>query len=93
MSPLPALLLTMVSSRDPRAMRASMSSDGMPAVPNPPIMTVAPSNTSATAASADPTVLSIKVLSSFCVGSSAVRTVGFAVILDKLCDHRTVVRL
>src|SRR5437660_12601001 len=36
-----------------------MSSDGMPAVPKPPIITVAPSPISATAAAAVPTVLSI----------------------------------
>ena len=53
-SPLPALLLTMVRSRAPCAISASISSDGMPAVPKPPIITVAPSCTSATAASGDP---------------------------------------
>ena len=42
-SPLPALLLTMVRSRAPCAISASISSDGMPAVPKPPIITVAPS--------------------------------------------------
>jgi hypothetical protein len=36
-SPLPALLLTTVSSRAPCSIRPSMSSLGMPAVPKPPI--------------------------------------------------------
>jgi hypothetical protein len=40
---LPALLLTMVSSRAPWAISASISAAGMPALPKPPIMTVAPS--------------------------------------------------
>jgi hypothetical protein len=38
-----ALLLTIVRSRAPCSISASMSSDGMPAVPKPPIITVAPS--------------------------------------------------
>jgi endonuclease/exonuclease/phosphatase family metal-dependent hydrolase len=46
-SPLPALLLTIVRSRAPCAISASISSFGMPAVPKPPIITVAPSGTSA----------------------------------------------
>ena len=58
-SPLPALLLTIVRSLAPRSMRASISSPGMPAVPKPPIITVAPSKTSATAAVGETTVLSI----------------------------------
>src|SRR5438270_8738054 len=58
-SALPALLFTMVRSRAPFRMRASMSSEGMPAVPKPPIMTVAPSAISATAALGEATVLSI----------------------------------
>src|SRR5438552_9789723 len=58
-SPLPALLLTIVRSLAPRSMRASINSPGMPAVPKPPIITVAPSKTSATAAVGETTVLSI----------------------------------
>src|SRR5438552_13417678 len=58
-SALPALLFTMVRLRAPLRMRASMSSEGMPAVPKPPIMTVAPSAISATAALGEATVLSI----------------------------------
>jgi hypothetical protein len=42
-SPLPALLLTIVRSRAPCAISASISSSGSPAVPKPPIITVAPS--------------------------------------------------
>jgi hypothetical protein len=42
-SPLPALLLTTVSSRAPWAIRPSISSPGMPAVPKPPMSTVEPS--------------------------------------------------
>ena len=41
-SPLPALLLTMVSPLAPLSISASINSDGIPAVPNPPIITVAP---------------------------------------------------
>ena len=48
---LPALLLTTVSSRAPCAIRAWISSVGMPAPPKPLISTVAPSCTSATAVS------------------------------------------
>jgi len=39
---LPALLFTTVSSRAPCSISASISSDGMPALPKPPISTVAP---------------------------------------------------
>src|SRR3546814_6193434 len=39
-SPLPALLLMMVSPRAPCSMSASISSSGMPAVPKPPTITV-----------------------------------------------------
>src|SRR5581483_12228794 len=41
------------------AISASMSCDGMPAVPKPPIMTVDPSCMSATACSAEAAILSI----------------------------------
>ena len=58
-SPLPALLFTIVKPRAPWPMSASMSAEGMPAVPKPPIMIVAPSGMSATAASSEGTVLSI----------------------------------
>src|SRR5437870_4289331 len=58
-SPLPALLLTMVRSRAPCSISASISCDGIPAVPNPPIITVAPSGMSTTAAAGVATVLSI----------------------------------
>ena len=44
-SPLPALLLTIVRSRAPCAISASISSFGWPAPPKPPIITVAPSRT------------------------------------------------
>ncbi|MNV74271.1 hypothetical protein D3C71_1674780 [compost metagenome] len=44
-SPLPALLFTTVRSRAPCAIRPSISSLGMPAVPKPPINTVSPSFT------------------------------------------------
>src|SRR6476659_441326 len=52
-SPFPALLLTMVRSRAPCSMRASIRWDGMPADPNPPIMTVEPWAMPATTASGD----------------------------------------
>ena len=65
MSPLPALLLTMVRPVAPWAISASMSSEGMPAVPNPPIMTVAPGPMSATAAAADVTTLLITASSRY----------------------------
>ena len=42
-SPLPALLLTMTSSRAPWSISASISSAGIPAPPKPPIITVDPS--------------------------------------------------
>ena len=58
-SPLPALLFTIVRSLAPWAMSASMSSTGWPARPKPPIMTVAPSGMPATAVAASGTVLSI----------------------------------
>jgi len=58
-SPLPALLLTMVRSRAPWAINASISADGMPALPKPPIITVAPSCTPATACSNESKILSI----------------------------------
>src|SRR5262249_44262768 len=58
-SPLPALLLTMVRSLAPCAISASMSAAGIPALPKPWIITVAPSGTSASAASGLATILSI----------------------------------
>ena len=48
-SPLPALLLIKVRFFAPCAINPSINSSGMPAVPKPPIITVAPSGTSATA--------------------------------------------
>src|SRR5690606_19892363 len=60
-SPLPALLFTIVRSFAPWSIRASINSLGMPATPKPPIMIVAPSKMSATAAEGEPTVLSIIV--------------------------------
>src|SRR5437899_5369753 len=57
-SPLPALLLMTVRSLAPCAIKASISAAGWPATPKPPIMTVAPSRTSAIAASTVATVLS-----------------------------------
>ena len=56
-SPLPALLQTTVRFPAPCAMTASTSAAGMPAVPNPPIMMVAPSLMPATAAAGDSTTL------------------------------------
>ena len=56
-SPLPALLQTTVRSRAPCAISASTRTAGMPAVPNPPIMIVAPSLMPATAAAGDSTTL------------------------------------
>src|SRR5882672_7986644 len=58
-SPLPALLLTMVRSFAPCAMSASTNSSGTPAPPNPPTRMVAPSRTSASAASIEGEILSI----------------------------------
>src|SRR5271170_3908632 len=84
-SPLPALLLTMVSPVTPWAISASMSSEGMPAVPKPPIITVAPAGISATAAAADATTLLITA-SSGCFG---VLHAGLAGLLG---DYRTYVR-
>src|SRR5512134_661366 len=72
-SAFPALLLTMVRSRAPRLMSASISSAGMPAPPNPPIMTVAPSWTSATACSIEWTILSIMVSSTARRAGAALR--------------------
>ncbi len=63
-SPLPALLLTIVSSRAPCSSSAPTSSFGRPAVPKPPTITVAPSGTSATAAARLATSFWIMVLSS-----------------------------
>ncbi|CFN64398.1 Uncharacterised protein [Bordetella pertussis] len=57
--PLPALLLMMTRSLAPCSSRASISSMGWPAVPKPPIMTVAPSGTSARASAAVATSLEI----------------------------------
>src|SRR4051794_37391859 len=51
-SPLRALLFTTVRSAAPCRRSASISSIGWPAVPKPPISTVAPSGMSATASSA-----------------------------------------
>src|SRR5882672_5261917 len=70
-SPLPALLLTIVRSFAPRAISASMSSEGMPAVPKPPIITVAPSLTSASAAAVEFLILSIILSASLCLWHSA----------------------
>src|SRR5215475_8565791 len=56
-SPLPALLLTIVRSRAPCSITASTSAAGRPAPPKPPIMIVAPSLMPATAAAADSTTL------------------------------------
>src|SRR4051794_23504162 len=64
-SPLPALLLTIVNSLAPCAISASISSFGKPAVPKPPIITVAPSGTSRNAASTDEWILSIIVMVSW----------------------------
>src|SRR5690348_8932206 len=58
-SPLPALLLTMVRSFAPCAMSASTSSSGTPEPPKPPTRMVAPSRTSASAASTEGEILSI----------------------------------
>jgi len=58
-SPLPALLFTIVRSRAPCAISASISAAGIPAAPKPPIMTVAPSWMPATASATEATVLSI----------------------------------
>jgi hypothetical protein len=52
-SALPALLLTIVRSFAEWPINASTSSEGMPALPKPPIRIVAPSRMSATAASND----------------------------------------
>src|SRR5215467_1424930 len=57
-SPLPALLLTMIRSFAPCAIRASISSSGMPEPPKPPTRMVAPSRTSASAASIEGEILS-----------------------------------
>ncbi|MOA27764.1 hypothetical protein D3C78_1486590 [compost metagenome] len=62
-SPLPALLLIMVRSRAPVAIRPSISSDGMPAVPKPPTMMVEPSVIPSTALAMDSYVLLIKASS------------------------------
>jgi hypothetical protein len=56
---LPALLLTIVSSRAPWSISASISSFGSPAVPKPPIITVAPSCTSLSASAAEANTLLI----------------------------------
>src|SRR5258708_7589884 len=48
----------MVSARAPCAISASISSAGTPAPPNPPISTVEPSRTPASAASTEGTILS-----------------------------------
>src|SRR4029078_13637383 len=58
-SALPALLLTMVRFLAVCPISASINSVGIPALPKPPIRIVAPSRTSATAASNDWIVLSI----------------------------------
>src|SRR5262245_2905712 len=57
-SPLPALLLTMLSSFAPWAISASISSSGTPEPPKPPTRIVAPSRMSASAASIEGTILS-----------------------------------
>src|SRR6476646_3605297 len=51
-SPLPALLLTIVRSVAPCSMSASIRRVGIPAMPNPPTRTVAPSSIPATASAA-----------------------------------------
>src|SRR5204863_252996 len=61
-SPLPALLLTMIRSLAPCAIRASISSSGTPAPPNPPTRIVEPSRTSASAASTEGMILSIMLV-------------------------------
>jgi hypothetical protein len=58
-SALPALLFTMVRLRAPCAINVSMSAEGMPALPKPPIMMVAPSGMSASAASGEAKILLI----------------------------------
>jgi hypothetical protein len=58
-SPLPAWLLTIVSSRAPCARSASISASGTPDGPKPPTSTVDPSAMPSTAASSVGTVLSI----------------------------------
>src|SRR6218665_1894851 len=58
-SPLPALLFTTVSSRAPCSIRPSISSVGMPAVPKPPISTVAPSAMPASASATEVAILLI----------------------------------
>ena len=89
-SALPALLLTMIRSLEPFAISASMSSEGMPAVPNPPIITVAPLGISATATAAVATTLLI-IPSSQCafVPASAMPLPRSVIVL---CDYRTSVR-
>src|SRR5262245_17188422 len=69
-SPLPALLLTMVRSFAPCAVSPSISSAGIPAGPKPPIKIVAPSCTSASASATDETVLLIMVVSARVEGSN-----------------------
>lgn len=65
-SPLPALLLTTVSSRAPWAIRPSMSSVGLPEVPKPPISTVEPSWTPDNASAMVSVILLITCLSPVC---------------------------
>src|SRR5690606_30523214 len=57
-APLPALLLTIVSSRAPCSSKAQIKAVGTPDAPKPPISTTAPSCTPATASCSDSTVLS-----------------------------------
>src|SRR4051794_26802130 len=57
-SPLPALLVTTVSSRAPCSSSAWVSSTGTPELPKPPMSTVAPSRTPSTAADGEATRLS-----------------------------------
>src|SRR4051794_35050698 len=57
-SPLPALLVTTVSSRAPCSSSAWVSSTGTPELPKPPMSTVAPSRTPSTAAAGEATRLS-----------------------------------
>jgi hypothetical protein len=58
-SPLPVLLFTTVRPVAPWSINAWINSIGLPASPNPPIITVTPSGMSATAAAGLSTVLLI----------------------------------
>src|SRR5262245_11081309 len=91
-SPLPALLLTMVRSFAPCAMSASISSAGIPAGPNPPIKIVAPSGTSASASVTDETILLIMVVSAGIKGRNLrvhvdPHRLGFGVVMHGFEAH------